>query len=131
MRKAAFISGLIGALGALLLGIKWLADLDSDLGRAAQALVAGGIGGETAAELVGIKTATYLLIVCGLAGLVISFMVLSGKLKKEINAILFVIAAVLPLFFSANAVFGVPMVLAGILAFFTKPRAKAPAPAEW
>ena len=124
MRKAAFIVGIIGALGALLLGFKWLSDLNSQLGLAAQQLAANGTGGKLAAELSGMKTATYMLILCGLTGLVFSVLTLMSKLKKEINAVILILAGLLPLLFSGKAIFGVPMVLAGILAFAAKPKVR-------
>lgn len=122
MRKAAFIIGIIGALGALLLGFKWMSDLNSDLGLVTQKMIDSGIGGKFAGELNELKTATYLLILCGVTGLVFSIMVLMSKLKREINAVILIAAGLLPLLFSAKALFGVPMVLAGLLAFVSKPK---------
>ena len=129
MRKAAFIIGIIGAIGSLLLGFKWLSDLNSTLGLAGQQL-AKGAGGKIAAEMSSMKTATYLLILCGISGLVFSISTLISKFKKEINAGALILSGVLPLFFSGNAIFGVPMVLAGILAFGAKPKNAPPQTAE-
>lgn len=126
MRKTAFIIGMIGALGALLLGLKWMSDLNSDLGLISQQLVDKGMDGKFAAQFRGLKTAAYLLILCGGTGMVFSVLTLLSKLRMEVNAIILITAGVLPLFFSWKALFGVPMVLAGGLAFAAKPKA-APA----
>lgn len=128
MRKTAFIIGLFGALCALALGLKWMSDLNSDLGLISQQLVDKGVKGDLASEFKGLKTATYLLILCGVTGIVFSILTLVSRVRKEINGIILITAGVLPLFFSGKALFGVPMVLAGILAFAAKPRT-VPVPA--
>ncbi|MCP4154769.1 MAG: hypothetical protein GY757_44015 [bacterium] len=127
MRKAAFTFGLIGALGAMLLGLKWMSDLNSDLGLISQQLSSQSISSSLAAEFQGLETATYLLILCGVTGLVFSILTLLSKFKRKLNAVILVAAGIAPVFFSGKALFGVPMVIAGLLAFGAKPEPE-PAP---
>lgn len=122
MKIVATIFGIIGALGALALGFKWYSDLNSELGKAALAIAqaAGDAGGELLAH----KNATYALIACGIVGLLVSIMVAAGKGKKVVNAILLIVAAVAPIAFSSDALFGVPMALGGLFAFGAKYKTK-------
>ncbi len=129
MRIAAFIFGLLGAAGALFLGIKWQGDMSSPEGQAAMKLAAalsneggagslGGLGGEMA----GLQRGTYALLICGVLGLVISIVVLLRKGNRLANGALLVVCGVLPILLASKAVFGVPMALAGLFALAVKPK---------
>ena len=119
MRFVAGIFGLLGALAGAALGFKWLSDLNSDDGKAARAL-ASLAGADQAAELAGLTRATYALLVCGVIGLVTSILVMARKGQRFANAGVLIVAGGLPLVFATNAVFGTPMILAGLLALAVK-----------
>lgn len=130
MRIASFVIGLLGAAGALLLGLKWHSDMSSPEAAAAlklaEALAKEGGGGALAglgAEAVGLQRATYALLACGVLGLIVSVVVLIRKGQRVANGALLVICGALPLVFQTKAIGGVLMVLAGIFAFFAKPKA--------
>jgi hypothetical protein len=117
MRFVVAILGLLGAAGGAFLGMKWLSDLKSDLGEAAQAMAGlAGMGDQMA----GLKNATYALLGCAALGLIVSILVAVRKGNKVVNAILLIVAGVLPLVFETRALFGTPMALAGLLAFAVK-----------
>lgn len=118
MKWAAGIIGIIGALAGLLLGFKWLSDLNSELGQMASAMAAAA--GEAGKELSSMKIATYALLICGFLGLAISVLVIMRKFNRWANAVLLIVCGALPLVFASKAVFGVPMILAGLLAFAVK-----------
>ncbi len=119
MKKAAFFIGLIGALGALILGFKWMSDWNTDLAVISQMLGNQGIEDKFTIEFEQIKTTAYLLIFCGITGMVFSALVLAPRLKSGIIAVILIMAGVLPLVSSWKALFGIPMVIAGILVFFS------------
>ena len=128
MRIASFVIGLLGAIGGLALGGKWWSDWSSPEGAAALKLAEalGKEGGGDALGLgnvLGLRKATYALLACGVLGLAFSVVVLIRKGNRMINGAILVIAGALPLVFAKNAVGGVLMVLAGIFAFFAKPKA--------
>lgn len=136
MKFAAGIFGILGALGGAFLGAKWLSDLGSAEAQAAEALGElaatdlGGAEGQAAealgemagmaAEMSALKSASYALLACAVLGLVASVMVLRLKGNKAINALLLIVAGALPIVLASKAVFGAPMVLAGLLAFGVK-----------
>ena len=128
MRIASFILGLLGAAGALLLGIKWHGDMSSPEAAAAMKLAEalskeGGAGlGSLGSEMVGLQRATYALLACGALGLIASFLVLLRKGPKIALAVVLVVCGGLPLVFATKAIGGVLMVLAGLFAFFVKPK---------
>jgi hypothetical protein len=114
MKIVAGIFGILGALGGAFLGSKWLSDLGSPEGQAAEAVSeAAGISEQLAA----MKSASYSLLACAVVGLVVSILVLRLKGNKVVNAALLIAAGALPMVFAQEAVFGVPMALAGLLAF--------------
>ena len=127
MRIASFILGLLGAAGALFLGIKWQGDMSSPEGQAAMKLAAafskeagaGGLG----AEMAGLQRGTYALLICGALGLVFSIVVLLRKGNRYANGALLVVCGLLPILLATKAVFGVPMALAGLFALAVKPKA--------
>lgn len=121
MKKAAFYIGLIGALGALILGFKWMWDWNSDLVSISQKLNGQGIDWKFAAEFENQKTAAHLLIFCGITGLAFSLLILAPKLKRQIVAVILIGLGVLPLLFSGKALFGAPMVVAGVMVLVSKP----------
>ncbi len=123
MKWAAGIIGIIGALAGLLLGFKWLSDLNSELGQLATALA--GAAGDVGSELSSLKGATYSLIICGIVGLLVSVLVIMRKFNRWANAIILIICGALPLVFATDAFFGVPMILAGLLALAVKYEAGA------
>jgi hypothetical protein len=126
VRIASFILGLLGAAGALFLGIKWQGDMSSPEGQAAMQLAAalgkeagaGGLG----AEMAGLQRGTYALLICGALGLVFSIVVLLRKGNRFGNAALLIVCGVLPILFAGKAVLGVPMALAGLFALAVKPK---------
>jgi len=126
MRWAAGIIGILGAFGSFALGGKWLSDLQTKEVQSVRTL-ADALGG--GGEFDSLEKATYALLVCGAIGLVASILVLSRRLGRWPNAILLLVAGLAPLGLSLKAMFGVPMVLAGLLAFFVKYDRKAVPPA--
>jgi uncharacterized membrane protein len=110
----------------LALGGKWLSDLQTEEVQLARAF-SDAIG--SGAEYAALEKATYALLVCGVIGLVASILVLARRLGRWPNAILLLLAGLAPLGLSLKAMFGVPMLLAGLLAFFVKYDRKAPPPA--
>ena len=116
MRIVAAILGVLGAVGALFLGGKWLSDLNSELGKAAQA--AAG----TNPELASMKTASYVLLAVGIMGIIAVVMMFKKNTAKAVPAILLLVGGGLPRVFSTKAIFGTPMLLAGIFAFLAKPK---------
>jgi formate hydrogenlyase subunit 3/multisubunit Na+/H+ antiporter MnhD subunit len=125
MRFAAGLIGIIGALAGLALGIKWLSDLHSELAQKVIAKVAEG--SSDARQLNALRAATYLLLVCGVVGLVVSVRVMARKGQRWLNALLLLVAGLLPLAWCEKACFGVPMALAGLLALGVRYHTKAEA----
>jgi hypothetical protein len=118
MKYAAGIIGILGALAGLFLGFKWLSDLNSGLGQLATALA--GSSGEAGSQLSALKGGTYSLIACGVIGLAISVMIIMRKFNRWANAAILIICGGLPLVFTTDAIFGTPMILAGLLALAVK-----------
>jgi len=125
VRIAAFIFGLLGAAGALLLGIKWQGDIGSVEGQAALKLAAAFGKSELGAEMVSMQRGTYALLICGALGLIVSVVVLLRKGNRFANGALPVVCGVLPLVLVSKAAFGVPMALAGLFALAVKPKTAA------
>ena len=125
MRIAAFIFGLLGAAGALLLGIKWQGDISSVEGQAAMKLAAAFGKSEIGAEMVSMQRGTYALLIAGALGLIVSVVVLLRKGNRFANGALLVVCGVLPLLLVSKAAFGVPMALAGLFALAVKPKTAA------
>jgi hypothetical protein len=123
MRIAALIFGLLGAAGALFLGIKWQGDLSSQEGQAAMKLAAAFGKSELGSEMLSMQRGTYALLICGVVGLIVSFVVLLRKGHRVANGALLVICGILPVLLVSKAVFGVPLALAGLFAFAVKPKA--------
>lgn len=117
MRFVVAILGILGAIAGAFLGMKWLGDLNSDMGQLAQTL--GEATGQNS-ELAGLKNASYALLACAVVGLLVSVMVAMRKGNKMANAALLIVAGLLPMVFATNALFGVPMAVAGLLAFAVK-----------
>lgn len=113
MKIASIICNIIGALGAFFLGMKWMSDLNSELGQAATAM-----GGSP--ELTNLKTAATLLIICAIIGIVATVLLIVKKIPKFVVGVLLILAGIFPIFFAGKAVFGLPMVLGGIFAFLIK-----------
>ena len=86
------------------------------------------------AELSGMKTAAWVLILCAVVGIVAIVMMFKQGTGKGLPAILLLVAGILPILFSSKAILGVPMVLGAVFAFLTKPSegaaAQAPAAPE-
>jgi hypothetical protein len=122
VRIAAFILGLLGAAGALLLGIKWQGDMSSVEGQAAMKLAAAFGKSELGAEMVSMQRGTYALLICGALGLIVSVVVLLRKGNRFANGALLALCGVVPLLLVSKAAFGVPMALAGLFALAVKPR---------
>jgi len=125
MKYAAGIIGILGAIAGLFLGIKWFSDLSSEAGQTAAAFASSA--GQLGDMFAGLKYATYALLACGVVGLAVSVLILMLKGNRWANAGLLIVAGFLPLVFSTTALFGVPMVLAGLLAFAVKYQPKAQA----
>ncbi len=120
MKIAAIIFAILGAIGALFLGMSWYSDLNSEMGQLAAALSAAG--GKAGAELSSLKYATYSLLAGGGLGLIAAILFAINKLGKLPVGILLIVVAVLPLVFSGKALFGTPMLLGGIFALLSKPK---------
>lgn len=123
MKIAAIIFAILGALGALFLGMSWYSDLNSEMGQLAAALSAAA--GQAGAELSSMKYATYALLAGGGLGLIAAILFAINKLGKLPVGIVLIVFAVLPLVFSGKAVFGTPMLLGGIFALLSKPKQQA------
>jgi uncharacterized membrane protein YeaQ/YmgE (transglycosylase-associated protein family) len=104
--------GLIGAIGALYLGSKWRSDMQS-FGPDALALLSS-IAGK---DLESLKTASMLLMITGVVGAIASIM-LFWRCWTKMLALILIVCGVLPLFFHKNAMFGIPMTIAGLIALF-------------
>ena len=126
VRIASFIIGLFGAACALLLGFNWHRDMSSPEVAAAFKLFAqegsGGAPAGVSAQAIGLQRATYALLACGVLGLMVSLVVLIRKGHRVANGALLVICGALPLVIQTKANGGVLMVLAGLFAFFAKPK---------
>ena len=112
MKIASVILGVLGALGGALLGLRWNADLNSAAGQFAMAMGAPEVGA--------LRMAAHLLILCAIVGGVACVLILLDKGTRTINGFLLIIAGGLPLLVHTNAWFGLPMSVAGVLAFFIK-----------
>src|SRR5262245_33128694 len=128
VRIASFIIGLFGAACALLLGGHWLRSMrlpENAAGLKALEAFAkeGGALASAGAEAIGLQRATYALLACGVSGLIVSVAVAIRKGRRVVNGALLVICGALPLVFQTKASGGVLMVLAGIFAFFARPKA--------
>ena len=113
MKIASVIFSVLGAIGAIILGAKWLSDLNSELGQHVTSLGQGS-------EFNSYKIAAWLLILGGVVGLIATFLLLKQKAPKLILGIVLIVVGVLPLIFQGEALWGLPMALGGIFAFFIK-----------
>jgi len=107
--------GLIGAIGALCLGSRWRSDMHS-FDPDTLALLSK-TSATAAHDLEGLKTASMLLMITGVVGAIASIM-LFWKCWTKMLAVILIVCGVLPLFFHKNAMFGVPMTIAGLIALF-------------
>lgn len=119
MRKAVFVIGLIGAIGALFLGFTWLWGLNSMLTQWGE--LSSQMASWLDSSFLIVKITAYTLIICGICGLIFSIRVLFTKGKNSANGVMLVVAGILPILFATKAIFGLPMILAGILAFAIEP----------
>jgi len=126
MKKAVIILVILGTLASLGLGIKWLSDYNDYKSELATATsIAQGAGQsqeltDALKEVEQTKNCAYALIACGIIALVTVFLL--GKLKK-IGAGIILVTGIVPAIFSPmSLVFTFLLVLAGILAFFIKPK---------
>ena len=128
MRIAAMILGILGGLSCLALGIKWLTDFDKMASTIKLLESYGQSSAEVASsveKIKNLKIASYLLAFGGGIAVVLSAMV--GKLKKATGAFL-LIFTVVTAFLAPNSLLATFLVgLAGIFAFFVKPKTKTPA----
>jgi hypothetical protein len=113
MKAASVIFSILGAIGAIILGAKWLADLNSELGQLVTSLGQGS-------AFTSYKIASYLLILGGIVGIIAVILLLKKKAPKLFLGIALIVVSVLPLFFQSEALWGLPMLLGGIFAFFIK-----------
>lgn len=125
MKIAAIILGILGGLSCLALGIKWLADFDK-MARTIELLEAysqkSGEVASSVSKIKNLKIASYLLAVGG--GIAIVMAALAGKFKKITGAYL-IIFTVTTAFLAPNSLIASFLVgLAGIFAFFIKPKTK-------
>ena len=127
MRFAAGIIGILGAIAGLILGFKWFSDLGSEMGQLASAVA--GASEEGSDLMFQMKGGTYSLIACGIVGLVFSILIIMRKVNRWLNAVILIVCGALPLVFTTDALFGVPMILGGLLALAVKYEAGAAAPA--
>ncbi len=97
-----------------------MSDLNSEIGQLARGYAKSGMAGSAGAQFASYEIATYLLIGCGLIGAVMAIMELLKKGNPYITGGLLMVAGVLPLLFASKALFGLPMVLGGLMAITLK-----------
>ena len=128
MKIATIILVILGAIASFALGITWLSDYNdykTEISTVNEMLAGIGSDSDIAKDLKEVETmrnCAYALIACGFIALVAVF--LMGKIGK-IAAIIILAAGIVPAIFYLKALaFTFLLVIAGILAFFVKPRAQ-------
>ena len=119
MRITTLIFGILGAVAAGFLGATWLSDLN-EMKAAIEAL---GAAGADTSELAKVTWASYLLLGGAVLGLVDG--VLGFKGRGKIAAGILIVAAAAPVVFAPKAIiFTCLLALAGVFAFFARPKAE-------
>lgn len=117
MRILGLILGILGGVGAGLLGMKWMGDADS----LKASIEAARKLGANMAELDKLATASYMLIGAMVAGIIGGILAMMGKGK--IAALLMLAGAILPAIWAPRSLVGTfLLVIGGIVCFFVKPR---------
>ncbi len=125
MRTAVIILVIIGTIASIGLGIKWLSDFDTYNTEIAaiEGLKSDPDVAQALKDMEKVRNCAYALIVCGIIALVSVF--LMGKIGK-IAAVIILACAIVPAIFSpASLTFTFFFIIAGILAFFAKPKVQA------
>lgn len=128
MKITTLILGILGVLTSLGLGATWYTDYNEYKDKMAQISSASEkIGGDVnqtvsslSADFENLGNASIVLLVGSLLGLIATLLVFK---KSKITAIVLVIIALAPVLFSAKALVGTFLfLLAGVFAFFVKPK---------
>ena len=125
MRTAVIILVIIGTLASIGLGVKWLSDFNSYKTEiaAVEDLKSDPDVAQAFKDMEKLKNCSYALIVCGIIAIASVF--LMGKIGK-IAAVIILASAIIPAIFSPiSLVFTFFFLIAGILAFFVKPKVQA------
>lgn len=125
MRIAVIILVIIGTIASIGLGIKWISDFDTYKTEiaAVEDLKSDPDVAQALEDMEKLKTCAYALIACGIIALVSVFLI--GKIGK-ISAVIILASAIVPAIFEpVTLAFTFFFVIAGILAFFVKPKVKA------
>lgn len=116
MRILVVILGFFGAFAGGLQGFKWRSDLNNAAGQMARAMEQ--FSGSS--ELASLDTASILLIMTALVGVVISTLIITKKGPTKVYGAVLIAAGILPLIGASSAVFALPMALGGLIALFLK-----------
>ncbi len=117
MRIAALITGILGGLWSLLLGMKW----QGDANRHADLVAAAQSAGADLGEVGSLMTASWFLVAGALVGIVGGVLALRGRGK--LGGGLMLAIALLPAMFTMKALAGTfLLVVAGVLALLAKPK---------
>lgn len=125
MRIAVIILVIVGTLASIGLGIKWLSDFNTYKTEisAVEDLKSDPDVAQALKDMEKLRTCSYALIVCGILALVSVF--LMGKIGKIAAAIILASAIIPAIFSPISLAFTFFFVIAGILAFFVKPKEQA------
>ncbi|HWQ43738.1 MAG TPA: hypothetical protein VN456_17135, partial [Desulfosporosinus sp.] len=125
MRTVVIILVIIGTIASIGLGIKWSSDFDTYKTEiaAVEELKSDPVAAQALKDMEKLKNCAYALIVGGIIALVSVF--LMGKIGK-IAAVIILASAIVPAILAPiSLVFTFFFVIAGILAFFVKPKVQA------
>ncbi|MDF2869239.1 MAG: hypothetical protein K0R05_814 [Anaerocolumna sp.] len=129
MRVAVIILVIIGTLASIGLGVKWLSDFDTYKTEiaAVEEYSSDPDVAQALKDMEELKSCSYALIVCGIVSLISVF--LMSKLGK-ITSVIFLAAAIIPAVLAPiSLTFTFFFIIAGILAFFVKPKVQTAKPA--
>ncbi len=117
MRIAALITGILGGLWSLVLGMKWQGDAD----RHADLLAAAERAGTDLGEVGSLMTASWFLVAGALVGIIGGVLALRGRGK--LGGALMLGIALVPAMFTMKALAGTfLLVVAGVFALISKPK---------
>lgn len=125
MRIAVIILVIIGTLASIGLGVKWISDFDTYKTEisAVEDLKSDPDVAQALKDMEKVRNCAYALIVCGVIALASAFLI--SKIGK-IAAVIIMACAIVPAIFSPiSLVFTFFFIIAGILAFFVKPKVQA------
>jgi len=123
--------GIFGAIAGAGLGLKWQSDLNDPMVAMSRAMIEGmgafgdAQSGQMAQQISQMETAASMLLLAAAVGGVSSVLLMIKQGPPKALGILLIIAGVFPMIFSPNAIFGLPMTLAGLMALFLKQKDKS------